>query len=332
MAYAIETEKLSKTYKTEGKSIQALESLDLQISEGETFGFLGPNGAGKTTAIKLITGLITPTSGRVSVLGKEAGSPEAKKDMGYLSEVAYYYTFMEAEKLLRYYSSLKGISGRDADKRIEENLRLTGLYDRRKERLKGYSKGMQQRFGIALALMGNPRLLILDEPTSGLDPIGRKEVKDIIKTLKNKGITIFLSSHHLSEVETVCDTIGVVNKGRTVCMKKLSEFLNYDKDVYTMRFKDNDGKIAESLKGRISSMRQEEDGTMRLTAPKNDVPEIFGVITGAGGVVLDTIPGYGNLEETFFDLIVPKGKDGGKAEAEEPEAKKDDKKVDNENE
>lgn len=318
MAYAIETEKLSKTYRTpEGKKICALKSLDLQIKEGETFGFLGPNGAGKTTAIKLINGLISPTSGSISVLGREPGSPDAKQYMGYLSEVAYYYTFMEAEKLLKYYAELKGIAGKEASARIEENLKLTGLYERRKERLKGYSKGMQQRFGIALALLGNPKLLILDEPTSGLDPIGRKEVKDIVKNLKNKGITIFLSSHHLSEVETVCDTIGVINKGETVCLKTLSEFLSYDKDVYTMRIKDEENKAVNALKGKDIPYRTEEDGTIRLTAKKIEVPEIFALISESGGIITDTIPGYGNLEETFFNLIVPKQKESKPEEKEE---------------
>ncbi len=305
MEFVIEAEHLSKTYKTEGKKLVALDDLNLKIEKGQIFGFIGPNGAGKTTSIKLFLGLIHPTSGTVRVMGKPAGSPEAMEKIGYLSEIAYYYKFLEAKTLLKYYASLKMLSKEEAEKRIDSNLKLVGLYDRRNDKLKGYSKGMLQRFGIALSLLGNPELLILDEPTSGLDPIGRKEVKDIIKRLKAKGITIFLSSHNLSEVERLCDSIGIINKGKMVSNKKISDFLSYDKNVYTMTIQDKDQKVENILKEKNIKVEETEDLHLRITLPSNDIPEIFKLITSNEGIIVNTIPGYGDLEETFFNLIAP---------------------------
>ena len=306
MEFVIEAEHLSKTYKTEGRKLVALDDLNLKIEKGQIFGFIGPNGAGKTTSIKLFLGLIHPTSGVVRVMGKPAGSPEAMEKIGYLSEIAYYYKFLEAKTLLRYYASLKMLSKEEAEKRIDSNLKLVGLYDRRNDKLKGYSKGMLQRFGIALSLLGNPELLILDEPTSGLDPIGRKEVKDIIKRLKSKGITIFLSSHNLSEVERLCDSIGIINKGKMISNKKISDFLSYDKNVYTMTIQDKDKKVENLLKEKNINVEETEDLHLRITLPSNDIPEIFKLITSNEGIIVNTIPGYGDLEETFFDLVAPK--------------------------
>ena len=305
MEFVIEAEHLSKTYKTEGKKLVALDDLNLKIEKGQIFGFIGPNGAGKTTSIKLFLGLIHPTSGTVRVMGKPAGSPEAMEKIGYLSEIAYYYKFLEAKTLLKYYASLKMLSKEEAEKRIDSNLKLVGLYDRRNDKLKGYSKGMLQRFGIALSLLGNPELLILDEPTSGLDPIGRKEVKDIIKRLKAKGITIFLSSHNLSEVERLCDSIGIINKGKMVSNNKISDFLSYDKNVYTMTIQDKNKKVENILKEKNIKVEETEDLHLRITLPSNDIPEIFKLITSNEGIIVNTIPGYGDLEETFFNLIAP---------------------------
>ena len=321
MEFVIEAENLSKTYKVEGKKILALDNLNLKIEKGQIFGFIGPNGAGKTTSIKLFLGLIHPTSGTVRVMGKPAGSPEAMEKIGYLSEIAYYYKFLEAKTLLRYYASLKSLTREEADKRIDSNLKLVGLYDRRNEKLKGYSKGMLQRFGIALSLLGNPELLILDEPTSGLDPIGRKEVKDIIKRLRAEGISIFLSSHNLSEVERLCDSIGIINNGKMISNKKISDFLSYDKNVYTMIIQDNNKKIENLFKEKNVKTEITEDLHLRTTLKSNDIPEMFKLITENGGIIINTMPGYGDLEETFFNLIAPKKEKDVKEEKETKEKK-----------
>ena len=327
MEFVIEAENLSKIYKAEGKKILALDSLNLKIEKGQIFGFIGPNGAGKTTSIKLFLGLIHPTSGTVRVMGKPAGSPEAMEKIGYLSEIAYYYKFLEAKTLLRYYASLKSLTREEADKRIDSNLKLVGLYDRRNEKLKGYSKGMLQRFGIALSLLGNPELLILDEPTSGLDPIGRKEVKDIIKRLRADGISIFLSSHNLSEVERLCDSIGIINKGKMISNKKIADFLSYDKNVYTMIIQDNNKKIENLFKEKNVKAEITEDLHLRITLPSNDIPEMFKLITENGGIITNTIPGYGDLEETFFNLIAPKKEEKKREASEKVKESKEEKKI-----
>lgn len=303
MSYAIEAKNLSKIYKADGKKITALTNLNLNILEGSIYGFIGPNGAGKTTAIKIFMGLITPTSGDIKLFGKDAGSIAANNNIGYLSEIAYYYNFMPARALLNYFGMLKCIPKHDRIKRIEENLELVGLKERANQKLKGFSKGMLQRFGIALALLGNPKLLILDEPTSGLDPIGRKEVKGIIRVLKSKGITIFLSSHHLSEVETICDEIGVINKGKMITSKKLSDFLDYDKNVYTLRFNDLKGELPKLMEEKKIEFSKEEDQVMRATVAVKDFAEFFSFINNNGGIVIEAMPGYGSLEDTFFKLI-----------------------------
>jgi len=210
--------------------IKALQGLNLKVAKGEIFGFIGPNGAGKTTAIKILVGLIRPTSGKALIFGEPAGSLEARRQFGYLSEISYYYPFMEAGELLDYYARLFDLDFQTREQRIKLVLEEVGLAEWRNQRLSDFSKGMQQRFGIAQALISDPPLLILDEPTSGLDPIGQKEVKNIILKLKDKGYTIFFSSHKLTEVENICDNIGIINRGQMLLVDKLENLLGISKE------------------------------------------------------------------------------------------------------
>jgi ABC-2 type transport system ATP-binding protein len=191
----------------------ALGSLDLEVNTGEVFGFLGPNGAGKTTAINVLLGFVPPTRGAAYLFGIDVRQPIARQRIGYLPEMTYYYKFLTAEELLRFYAKIFGLSRTEADKRIDQLLKLVELEPARKRPIKSYSKGMQQRVGLAQALINNPDLLILDEPTSGLDPLGRMKVREIIQRLKNEGKTVFFSSHELGEVETVCDRVAIINQG-----------------------------------------------------------------------------------------------------------------------
>jgi ABC-2 type transport system ATP-binding protein len=181
----------------------ALVNLDLEVNTGEVFGFLGPNGAGKTTAINVLLGFVPPTRGAAYLFGIDVRQPIARQRIGYLPEMTYYYKFLTAEELLRFYAKIFGLSRTEADQRIDQLLKLVELEPARKRPIKSYSKGMQQRVGLAQALINNPDLLILDEPTSGLDPLGRMKVREIIQRLKNEGKTVFFSSHELGEVETV---------------------------------------------------------------------------------------------------------------------------------
>jgi len=191
----------------------ALQGLDLTVHAGEVFGFLGPNGAGKTTTMNVLLGFVPPTSGKASLFGVDVREPIARQRIGYLPELTYYYKFLTAEEILRFYAKIFGIARAEADKRIDSLIKLVELEHARRRPLKSYSKGMQQRVGLAQALINNPDLLVLDEPTSGLDPLGRMKVREIIQRLKDEGKTVFFSSHELGEVETVCDRVAIVHQG-----------------------------------------------------------------------------------------------------------------------
>jgi len=192
----------------------AVNDLNLSVRVGEVFGFLGPNGAGKTSAMNVLLGFVNPTSGAAFLFGVNVREPIARQRIGYLPELTYYYKFLTAEEILRFYARIFGIPRAQADRRIDQLLKLVELDAARKRPIKTYSKGMQQRVGLAQALINDPDLLILDEPTSGLDPLGRMKVREIIQRLKNEGKTVFFSSHELGEVETVCDRVAIINQGQ----------------------------------------------------------------------------------------------------------------------
>lgn len=224
----IKTEKLTKIYEAalRGQDVHALKELDLEIPEGEIFGYLGPNGSGKTTTIKLLLGLIFPTSGAMEILGSRSISSAAvKSNIGYLPEGAYYPDFLRGEEILAYYGKLYGLKGADLKKRIDATLNLVGMQRARKRLLRGYSKGMRQRIGLAQALISDPKILILDEPTTGLDPIARKEIRDILLELRSRGKTLLISSHELLEVEQISDRVGILFDGVLQTTGTINELL-----------------------------------------------------------------------------------------------------------
>lgn len=196
-----------------GQTKVAVNGLSLQVQSGEVFGFLGPNGAGKTSTMNVLLGFTPPTNGSARIFGVDVREPIARQRIGYLPEQTYYYKFLTAEELLRFYGSIFGLDRAEADRRIDAVLKLVELEHARKRPIKTYSKGMQQRAGLAQALINNPDLLILDEPTSGLDPLGRMKVREIIQRLKAEGKTVFFSSHELGEVETICDRVAILHQG-----------------------------------------------------------------------------------------------------------------------
>ncbi len=192
----------------------AVSELNLEIRSGEVFGLLGPNGAGKTTTMNVLLGFVNATAGDAKIFGLTAREPQARQRLGYLPELTYYYKFLSAEELLRFYAEIFGIPKPQRERRIDDVLKLVDLEQARKRLIKTYSKGMQQRVGLAQALINNPDLLILDEPTSGLDPVGRMQVREIIQRLKSEGKTVLFSSHELGEVETVCDRVAILHEGK----------------------------------------------------------------------------------------------------------------------
>ena len=203
----------------------AVNGLNLSVESGEVFGFLGPNGAGKTTTMNVLLGFANATKGSASIFGVDVRQPIARQRIGYLPELTYYYKFLNAEEILRFYAKIFDIPPSEREKRIDSVLKLVELDTARKRLIKTYSKGMQQRVGLAQALINNPDLLILDEPTSGLDPLGRMKVREIIQRLKNEGKTVFFSSHELGEVETVCDRVGMLYQGDLKMEGRVGELL-----------------------------------------------------------------------------------------------------------
>jgi ABC-2 type transport system ATP-binding protein len=214
--HAIEIHGLSKSYAVgfwKKQLRSALKSLDLTVNSGETFGFLGPNGAGKTTTLKLLMGIIFPTSGTATILGRDIGDPAVKRKVGFLPEQPYFYDYLSAPELLDYYARLSGVPAGTRQNRIGELLERVGLRDVGNKQLRKFSKGMLQRVGIAQAIIHDPEIVFLDEPMSGLDPVGRHDVRELIQQLKDQGKTIFFSTHILSDAEALCDRVGIIHKG-----------------------------------------------------------------------------------------------------------------------
>ena len=223
----VETRNLSKTYRDfwgRRKKV-ALKPLDLEIRRGEIFGLLGPNGSGKTTTMKLLLGLIFPTSGQALVFGKEANDVSKNERIGYLPEESYLYKFLDAEETLDFYGRLFDMPPAERARRATALIDMVGLSRDKKRQLKEYSKGMTRRIGVAQALINDPELVLLDEPTSGLDPIGTREMKDLIIDLKKRGKTVIMSSHLLADVEDVCDRIAVLHQGELKELGRVEELL-----------------------------------------------------------------------------------------------------------
>jgi ABC-2 type transport system ATP-binding protein len=223
----IETQNLSKVYKDfwGRKKVHALKSLDIEVRKGEIFGLLGPNGSGKSTTIKLVLGLLFPTSGRVLVFDKDATETKKNERIGYLPEESYLYQFLNAEETLDFYGRLFDMSGRQRKERIEELLNLVGLQAARHRQLREYSKGMRRRVGLAQALINDPDLILLDEPTTGLDPIGIREMKDLILALRDQGKTVLLCSHQLGDVQDVCDRVAILHQGELKELGRVKDLL-----------------------------------------------------------------------------------------------------------
>ena len=222
----IKIQNLAVTYPSRGlrqESTVAVRGLSLDVNRGEVFGFLGPNGAGKTSTMQVLLGFRPPTSGAAFLFDIDVRETIARRRIGYLPELTYYYKFLTAEELLRFYARIFRIPRGEADRRIDALLKLVELEDARKRLIKAYSKGMQQRVGLAQALINNPDLLVLDEPTSGLDPLGRMKVREIIQRLKNEGKTVFFSSHELGEVETICDRVAIIHRGELKVQGRVSD-------------------------------------------------------------------------------------------------------------
>ncbi|AFZ66124.1 ABC transporter ATP-binding protein [Deinococcus peraridilitoris] len=298
MTLAIETRQLRKEYKQRA----VVRSLDLEVSQGEVFGFLGPNGAGKSTTVKMLLGLVKPSSGTVRVLGGSVESPQVRRQLGFLPEQFRFHTWMTGNEFLAFHGRLAGLSRRAVRERAPEALKLVGLEGRGRDELRGYSKGMLQRIGIAQALIHGPKLIFLDEPTSALDPLGRVEVRNIIHSLKDSGVTVFLNSHLLSEVEQTCDRVAFVNQGQMLQAGTLRELLGpaLTLDVQADRLTP---EVMAKLR-KLGAVAALGEGRARLElADEHHAPRVAELVVGSGARLYALTPHKPDLEDLFVRLI-----------------------------
>jgi ABC-2 type transport system ATP-binding protein len=295
-APAIEVTDLRKRY---GR-IEALAGLSMTVNRGEVFGFLGPNGAGKTTTVKLLLGLARPTSGGGKVLGAPLGDLAARRHVGYLPELFRYQPWLKAREVLTLHGELLGMSRSRRKPAAEEVLGLVGLADRSGDLVGKFSKGMQQRLGLGVALMGEPALVILDEPTSALDPIGRVDVRGIIKTARDRGAGVFLNSHLLSEVEQVCDRVAIVDHGRVVASGALDDVLGQSEtQVVVTGITPNDLPAF----ARFGAASLDDDRLSIRPMDEEQVPELVNLLVSMGGRIRGVRSGRSSLEQRFVELV-----------------------------
>ena len=292
---AIDTRGLRKVY---GGTV-ALESLDLRVGPGEVVGLLGPNGAGKTTAVKLLLGLVRKSGGDGAVLGRPLGDRGARSRIGYLPELFRYQAWLTADEVLRLHAGLAGLPWPLQQTEIPRVLALVGLADRAHDRVGGFSKGMQQRLGLAVALLGDPALVILDEPTSALDPVGRDDVRTIIRDARVRGSAVLLNSHLLGEVERLCDRVVIVNRGRVVAAGTLGELLG--EPAVRLRVT---GLPADRSPLAAFGPLAEEDGWLVIRPVDLErIPDVVATVVAMGARVHAVDPGRRSLEELFLDLV-----------------------------
>jgi ABC-2 type transport system ATP-binding protein len=278
----------------------ALDDVNMSVPRGAVFGFLGPNGAGKTTLVKLLLGLARPTSGEAMVLGSPVGSLDSRRQVGYLPELFRYQSWLTAREVLALHCRLAQLERSSWPGEIKVALETVGLADRADDRVANYSKGMQQRLGLGVALLGSPQLVLLDEPTSALDPVGRHDVREIVRALRERGQAVFLNSHLLSEVEQVCDQVAVVDNGRVVAAGRLDELLARPQ----VRVRCTGLGTAANSELSAFGVVTEEEGWLTVSGiDPSRVPDLVAAIVVAGGRIYAVDPGQQTLEERFLQLI-----------------------------
>ena len=300
----IVTEDLTKSYPSgwPGRPpFVALDGLSLTVRRGEIFGFLGPNGAGKTTTLKILLGLVRATSGKALLLGQPAGDVATRRRIGFLPESPYFYDYLTAEEFLGFYGRLAELDRAAINRRVTDLLELVGLREARTRQLRKFSKGMLQRIGLAQALIHDPELIILDEPMTGLDPVGRKQVRDLILSLRDRGKTVFFSTHILHDVEMICDRVGIVMKGRLVASGRVDELVRQDHtqsvEVVCQQVRIEGNVFIRSLATRV--LQQGQQCLIVLPSP-DAVDAVVGEIRRQGGRLLSVTLHKASLEDLFF--------------------------------
>ncbi|MCX7049097.1 MAG: ABC transporter ATP-binding protein [Candidatus Sumerlaeota bacterium] len=299
----IEVEHLIAGYRSGRKKTTAVNDLSFDIWRGECVGFIGPNGAGKSTTIKVLMGFMFPASGSARLFGAPAGSMESRRHIGYLPEVSLYYPFMRARELLELYGGLQGMGRAQLKERIPTLLKLVGLENQGESLLRNFSKGMQQRLGIAQALIADPDLFIFDELSAGLDPLGRYDLRGVLLDLKRRGKTIFFSSHELNEVESLCDRVIMIHQGRKIAESAVTDLVE-PLSQYEIEFEAADEAAARQW---IAGRPLERRGASFVTAASSiaDFSATLSQLISAGAKVIRTSARHDSLEARFMEMIRP---------------------------
>jgi ABC-2 type transport system ATP-binding protein len=298
---AIETQALTKQY----GSFRAVDGLNLEVRQGEVFGLLGPNGAGKTTTIRMLLGNVRPTSGRATLLGFPIGDIPVRSKIGFLPEKFQFHEFLTATELLRLHGRLTGMSGRGLETRIGWALDRVGLMQRAKSRIGDFSRGMQQRIGLAQALLNDPALVILDEPTSALDPLGRRDVRQIVEELREQGKTVLLNSHILSEIEATCDRVAILKDGAIVAQGAIAELAAVGANVVVEVEAMNDAAL-QAVRQIVLKLRLERVPITRFTATlrsEHDLPDLAAALVANGVRLRALVPTRETLEEAYVRIL-----------------------------
>jgi ABC-2 type transport system ATP-binding protein len=303
---AIRTESLTKDFSIgfwRPRPYRALHGLNLEVAKGETFGFLGPNGAGKTTTLKLLMQLIYPTSGRAEILDRPVGDVDVKRRIGYLPESPYFYDYLTAEELLDYFARLFGYDAAERRRRVSALLDQVGIAAERRLPLRKFSKGMVQRVGIAQALINDPEVVFLDEPMSGLDPLGRRDVRNLILSLRDKGTTVFFSSHVLSDAEALCSRVAVLANGTLVANGRISDLQAFDVKGWELIVSGLTPGMLERHRPRVQRATPLAEDRYSLELPLEPAPELLLRDLIAGGAKLVSL---NPIRETLEDFFVKK--------------------------
>jgi ABC-2 type transport system ATP-binding protein len=303
----IEIENLSKDYEVgfwKKKKVRALDDLTLQVESGQIFGFLGGNGAGKTTTIKILMSLIFPTEGRAKILGSDISETKMHARIGYCPENPYFYDYLKASELMMYFGELFGLEAARRKQKTEELLTRVGLEEKDwNKQLRKFSKGMLQRVGLAQALINEPEIVFLDEPMSGLDPIGRREIRELIAELREKGTTVFMSTHILSDIEALCDNVAILRRGKLAATGKLEELLTAHGEQQSFEINVK-GVAKENLQDEIAkiagaSVSAKANGANIQVLEETDVDRVLQITREAGGRLVSVQPVKQSLEELF---------------------------------
>ncbi len=290
------------------RAVRAVDGLSLHVERGEVFGFLGPNGAGKTTTLKILMGLLRPTSGSASILGQPVDRVAMRRQIGFLPEHPYFYDYLTAQELLVYVGRLFGLHAPELGRRVDALLERVGLVTARNLQLRRFSKGMVQRIGIAQALINNPEVVFLDEPMSGLDPLGRREVREVIASLKAQGVTVFFSSHILPDVEALCDRVAILNRGRLQQSGALHDILDVEISGHEVILARVEPSVGDRIGALAASVHPVGDRLRLRAATEDQLQAILCQAFEYHAELISVNPIRPSLEEHFFREVAEQNK------------------------